>query len=121
MLTFSGQVTDSENGAGVPSATVEAWVGNLLLMRTATDRGGYFSVSTNATPDTVKISSIGYGSLSYPFNPMFSNPSMDTMVSLQRDVKTEDNVTVTSTKKNKTLLWIALGVLGLVVLSNKKR
>lgn len=119
MISFAGQITDYDTGAGVPAATVEAWVGNLLLTRSAADANGYFSIASNSTPDTVKITSVGYGSVSYPFSPMFSNPSTDTDIPLQKAVKEEGNVTVTA-HKISPVMWFGLGALVLILMSKKR-
>ncbi len=115
MTVFTGQVTDAETGNGIPSATIEAWVGNLLLVRSAANGNGDFAVSTSSTPDTIKVTSVGYEAASYPFSP-----GMETMIPLNRAVKEEGNVTVTSHKLSPGIL-VGLGFLLLLLLGSKKR
>lgn len=119
MTVFSGQIVDRDSGAGIPSATVQAWVGNLMLAGVAADGNGNFTISTNAVPDTVKVSSVGYSDVIYPYAPLFSNPQMYTSVPLAKNIKEEDNVTVTATKVSP-VVWIGAGLLLLLLLSKKR-
>jgi hypothetical protein len=59
--TVSGKVNDAETGDPIPFA-------NVLLVGTeagaATDFEGYFSITTDATADSIRVSYVGYGPLS---------------------------------------------------------
>jgi hypothetical protein len=59
--TVSGKVTDAETGDPIPFA-------NVLLVGTeagaATDFEGYFSITTDAAADSIRVSYVGYGPLS---------------------------------------------------------
>jgi hypothetical protein len=61
--TVSGKVNDAETGDPIPFA-------NVLLVGTeagaATDFEGYFSITTDATADSIRASYVGYGPLSKP-------------------------------------------------------
>ena len=59
--TVSGKVTDAETGDPIPFA-------NVLLIGTdagaATDFEGYFSISTDAVADSIRVSYVGYEPIS---------------------------------------------------------
>ena len=61
--TVSGKVTDAETGDPIPFA-------NVLLVGTevgaATDFEGYFSISTDALADSIKVSYMGYEPMAKP-------------------------------------------------------
>lgn len=56
-----------DNYEPVPGATVELWAGNVRLNAVAANNEGLFSISTNAVPDSLKITSAGYESRIFGF------------------------------------------------------
>ncbi len=114
-MIFKGQVIDSATREGVPSATVELWMDNVLLTRIAADKDGNFNASSTAVPDLVRISSVGYIVTDYPFDQVVD----DSYFPMDRNVKEEGGVYVTA-HKTSPAVWIAGGLILLLLLSKKR-
>lgn len=115
-MRYSGQVTDSETGEGVPAATVELWYNNVMLARVAANGSGGFSIDSASIPDQVRVTSASYKPATYDFNQV----SDDSYLPIERNIAEGENVIVTAIRKKPWLVLLALGFLLLLDKNEKK-
>jgi hypothetical protein len=123
MIKF-GKVTDLNTGTGIPYASVEVFDknGTYLGAGVSADVSGNFNIDTlQLKPGTfIKISSVGFQSGSYSFD-QFVNLDV---FSLQRLTENLPDYVVTAKRsidnQQKMLIIGGLGLLALILLTNKK-
>lgn len=116
-MRLQGRIIDADTDTGVPSATIELWTDNIMLKRAIADSKGSFTIETASTPDTLKVSSAGYESASWPFNDVAD----DSLFPLDKFVKEEGNVTVEAGPKNKFPWWLVAAAAVLIISNNERR
>lgn len=111
LQVYSGQVIDAASGQPVPNATVIFLYQGGQIGEAVANSQGIFSIKSGIQPDIIRISSVGYKTFDFPF-------SQSSLFELVQDVKTMQDVTVTSTKSNKA--WLLLLLIPLVLAQKKK-
>jgi len=117
MTSISGRVLNWDTIEPVPGATVELWAGNLLLTAAAANNEGIFSLSTNAVPDSLKISSAGFTTRIFGFAEYESFWTFF----IKPNYREGEPVVVTATLKKNSLLPLAMLLLLVLAAKKKKR
>lgn len=115
-MIYQGRVIDTETGEPVPGATVELWAGDLMLLRGAADQSGFYSLVTQSTPDTIRISSASY----IPQETAVNNSGAVVVYELQKNIVEGEPVIVTA-KIKKPVLWLAAALVVVVLALNSKK
>lgn len=113
-MLYAARIVDAVTLQGLPGATVELWVDNLMLVRGASDNQGYVTLSSGTVPKQLRISNVGYQSRTIPF----VQAQDESLFALQRDVKELPNVIIDS-MKTKPAYWL-LGMLAFLLLVKRR-
>jgi hypothetical protein len=116
MDNITGRVLNWNNYEPIPFATVELYSGSNRLAAGSAGADGRFSISAGTTPEFLRVSSVGY--LTRDFG--FAEFQYFDYFFLKQDEKTLEDLPIYSTIPKKTS-WIAIGLIALLLLMNKKR